>query len=369
MKKVLLLSFAFGLIITMMAAPRPALATGFGDSDPLAPPPSAEEILDEALGEETPILPGQATDDTTQVVKVTEETPFLGWGAMLIYENSLGLGTFVQGEQQRAQWDMLLGVRANLYLFQKYLRVQAGISMTQPIVENSDSGNTKANQFLIGDFSLGFSIPNLYTEPVTGIRFGASMGFGFPTSLASQHANRYLNWRTGVFVSKSFGPVRLLYQFGFTKNFHGSKSPKLDYEYLPDIARYPAIGVSTNFSFSNRLGVSVSFLEDFYASLDFSIFNSFKYDTEDDITCADVGLAEGCDLHSPYADPGSGRSDLTSMSLEVGWSPLRYLTVALGVATYQPPKTSDNSSFRFPLNFTDASANFTTFYLDIVGSY
>lgn len=365
MRKALLLSFLFLFGALSALAPAAASAAGFRDADLMGEPPTAEGILAEAVGS-TPVLPGGATDDTTAAVKVTEETPFLDWGAMVVYENSLGLGTFVAGEQQRAQWDMLLGLRANLYLFQKYLRVQAGLSMTQPVIENADSGRAHANEFLLGDFSLGFAIPNLYTEPVTGIRFGAATSFAFPTSLASQYANRYLGWNTSLFVSKSFGPVRLLYQFGFSKNFHGTKSPELDYEYVPSIQNYPAVGVSTDFSFSNHIGVSVSFLEDFYAGLDFFIFNSFKYDTEGDIDFTEDGTPVGT---SPNADPGRGRSDLTSMALEVGWSPLKYLTVALGVSTYQPPKTSDGTGFRFPLNFSDASANYTTIYLDVVGTY
>ena len=314
-------------------------------------------------------MPGGAADDTAQVIKVTKETPFVDWGATVVYENSLGLGTFVQGEQQRAQWDMLWAVRAKLYLFQRFLRIQAGMTLFQPVIDNVDSGTTENNQFTIGDFSLGFSIPNIYTEPVTGIRFGASTSFAFPTSLASQHAGRYVSWKTGLTVTKSFGPVGLMYQFGITKNFHDSKSPKLDYEYLPEIAHYPAVGVSTDFSIMNHLGVSVGFLENFYAGIDFFIMNNFKYDSEDDIGCADVGLASGCDLHSSFADPGRGRSDLTSIAIEVGWQPLKYLTVALGISTFQTPKTSDNTGFRFPLNFTDASANRTTIYLDLVGTY
>lgn len=369
-------------VLCLASAGGPALARGFDVADPFAPPPLAGDILSEAVGE-TPALPGIGSDETTKVLETTEDTPFASFAAMVIYENSIGIGTFVADDaQRRSKWDMMWSIRPGVYLFKKFLLVQARIDLNQPIIDNADAETTENNQFTITDTFITFLMPNIYTEPVTGIRFGAWFDFLFPTALESRHANKLLTIRPGVTIGRTFGPVDIAYQFRFSKNFHSSTNPELGYDPVTGGAPDPyagslgglrdfdnAVGVSSDFSIMNRLTVTYEFVKDFYAALDFVIFNSWSYDTASDIDCVALGLAAGCDLHSDYAQPGRGQSDLTSLTLEVGYAPLKYLTLALGVTTYQPPQRDDNSGFRFPLNFSDASRNFTTVYLDVIGTY
>ncbi len=334
----------------------------------LPPPPKANQILAKALGE-SPMLPG--TDEIrAEVLAEADETPFIWPGATVVYENSVGIGSFVpDSEQRRPAWDMLWSLRARLHLFWRKVTVQARIDLFQPVVANADATTTRNKQFTISDTILSIMAPSFYTEPVTKIRFGAWTDLLFPSSLQSRHAGLKTGWRLGAIVARAFGPVDVMYRFRFTKNFHGQASPKLRYRYLPGFDNYPAEGVNTDFGFLNQLSVIYSFLDDFYALADFAIINNFHYDATGDISCADVGLAAGCDLSSPYARDERGRVDMSALSFEVGYRPWRHITLALGVSTAQPPRTSDNTGFRWPLNFSEASANYTRMYFHVIGSY
>lgn len=384
MKKLSILLAVLGsAVLGIAVAAGTARASGvFALDDPLAPPPTADQIL-AAVGGETPALPGVGSDDTAVVLTRDDETPFAGFGAMLIYENSVGIGTFVADEyQRRPLWDMLWSIRAKVYLFHNLMFVQARLDLNQPIIDNADAETTHNNEFTISDTIVTVIAPSFYTEPVTGLRFGAWMDFLFPSSLQSRYADLLLGWRTGVQIGRTFGPVDIMYQFRFTKNFHSGTSPTLiDSRHGLGATTGTAYrnrgpggemgeGISTEFNLMNRLTVSVELPESLYISLDFVIFNSFDYDTASDDRIVDpiTGAVITLD-QSPHSHRGRGRSDLTSATLEFGWSPLRYLTVALGVTSYQPPVKDDNSGFRFPLNFTEASANFTTVYLDVIGTY
>ena len=359
--KVQLTVFVLGLVLAASSAS----AGIFADRDTFAPPPTAEEIL-ESVGVGSPPMYGVGSDETTTVTAGTADTPAVWFGATLIYENSVGIGTFVQDEDQRREyWEMLWSIRAKLYLLHKKLFIQARLDMIQPIIENADAETTENNQFTISDTILTIMAPAFYTEPVTGIRFGAWMDFLFPSSLEAQFSTRYVSWRTGILVGKTFeidaigGGIDLMYQFRFTKNFHEKKSPQAEKDYIT--GRRDAVGVSTDFGIMNRLSATLSFLKDFYFALDFIIYNNWHYDAASDIDAPSTGVG---------ARPGvRGRVDLTLATMEFGYSPLPYLTVALGVTSYQPAKTDDNGSIRPPFNFTDASRNFTTVYFDIIGTY
>lgn len=375
MRKVSLVIMVLGLVATA----GPASAGIFGDTEAFAPPPTAEQMLRNAGVEVgTPPLYGIGSDDTVTAAEEDASTPFVWFGGTLIYENSVGIGTFVADEdQRRSYWEMLWSLRAKLYLFHKKLFVQARIDLIQPIVDHADAETTENNQFTISDTILTIMSPAIYTEPVTGIRFGAWMDFLFPSSLEAQFTTRQLAWRTGVLIGKTFdidaigGGVDLQYQFRFTKNFHESKSPRSMQAYIP--GRTDAVGVSTDFGIMNRLIVTLSFLKDFYIGVDFIIYNNWHYDTAGEVGCPEdlAAIDPRCTLRpGTAASPGErGRVDLSLMTLEAGYSPLPYLTIALGVTTYQPAMKDDNSGLRAPLNFEDASRNFTTVYLDIIGTY
>jgi len=373
----------FLAVLGIAAAAGTARASGaFALDDPFAPPPTAEQIVADVLGE-TPALPGVGSDSTAEVQKTGDDTPFVDFGAVVIYENSLGIGTFVaDDDQRRAMWDMMWSLRPQLYLFHKMLLVQARIDLNQPIIDNADAETTHNNEFTISDTILTITAPAFYKEPVTGLRFGAWMDFVFPSSLQSRYADLLLGWRTGVQIGGTWGPVDVLYQFRFTKNFHSNATPTLPFsQYGPGATtgtgyrnRGPGgelgEGISTAFNLMNRLTVTVELPVNLYLALDFVIFNSFDYDLsdQDQITDPVTGAVISLD-QSQYAATGRGQSDLTQATLEFGWSPLKYLTVALGVSSYQPPFKDDNSGLRFPISFTEASANFTTVYLDVIGSY
>ena len=328
----------------------------------------------------TPPLFGVAGDEATTVARGDGEKPFLRVGGTLLYENSLGIGTFVADEYlRRPYWEMLWSLRAKLYLFHELLSIQARLDLVQPVIDNADAETNENNQFTVSDTFLTILAPAFYQEPVTGIRFGAWTDLVFPSSLESRFARLLVGWRLGVIVSRDFpiaairGSVDLTFQLRFTKNFHERKTPLSRGEYIESYRLRDAVGVSTDYGVMSRLTVTLTFLEDFYAALDFAVYNDWHYDTSGAVPCPEEleRIGQGCagSTSAPAARPGRGRVDLTLSSLELGYTPLPWLTIALGVTTYQPPFDDDNRGLRPPLNFQDASRNFTSLYLDVIGTY
>jgi hypothetical protein len=65
---------------------------------------------------------------------------------------------------------------------------------------------------------------------------------------------------------------------------------------------------------------------------------------------------------------GQTQRDTTYANIDVTYTITDYLSASLGTETFQPPKTADNKSFRFPF-FTPDANNFTSFYLALAGSF
>ncbi|GMV39276.1 MAG: hypothetical protein AMXMBFR64_09920 [Myxococcales bacterium] len=337
----------------------PAVDSGGADSGADAAPADAQVAVTDTVQEEaTPA--GEEAEEAKSVFPI---------GATIIYENSLGIGTFVPGEYNaRPQWDMLLSLRPFVRLTDN-MRLIARIDLIKSLIENADSANTTRGQTLLSDFTLTWSVSPIVSEPVTGLKLAGWVDLLAPTSLASQTQTRILTLRGGLGLSKSFDWLNLSYQFRFDYNFNRSKHPAFD---VANNAEPPCLGAktldsggavcgsrsNTQFQFMNRLTAEFVPVERLGITVDFIIYTAFGYEMPEDA------------FTSANAKPGIGQRDLTAGTFEVSYQVLDELGIALGTTTLQTPKTLDNEGFRFPFfDYRSTSDNLTSFYLDVVATF
>ena len=328
-------------------------------------------------GDEVELALADDVQPAAEVVAEEEESeakdePF-PVGGTIIYENAVGIGTFVGDElQRRPLWSMSLSMRPKFRLGDG-MSIIARLDISKDIIENADSTGTVKSQTLLSDTILTFSMAPIVEEPVTGIKLSGSFDLLLPTSLLSQYQSKILSTRLTLGLTKEFGWVNLYYQTRFGKNFHKYDHPVLSQPDGGIATCLPSAGgtlvdadvcapggvANSSFQFMNRGIVEFVPYEGLSITLDFIAYNDFTYDVNPDDA-----------LTNENAVAGRGQRDLTQGTFEVGYQVNPYLGVSLGTTTLQPPKTLDNEGFRFPFfDFRTASNNFTTVYLDLVGTF
>lgn len=227
-----------------------------------------------------------------------------------------------------------------------------------------------------GDISIAASQPNFYTIPGADISLTGSLSGSIPTSDFSRFSGLMTSIDGSLVAARSFGRLSLSYSFGVTKNFHRYTSVVFNPE------RYEAdalvrgtgaenisetlvaitTGVLPEWSVSNSLSASIRLPANFSTQVGFSLSDSFTYAT-DSITAED-------DLQSEFAEPGRGRSQAMSGRIGLGYRFLNRFSAGVSLSTGGPPKTADNSRFRFPFwDFQGGNLQYTSLSLSLSGSY
>jgi hypothetical protein len=289
---------------------------------------------------------------------------------MVIVDNSVGLGTFVQGVDQRASYTLTVDARAG-WKFDDHQMAWLRFPVSQQVVQNYDTPTTTPNQILIGDVEARYIYNNLVKLDDAGFAVTPYLYLAGGTSLSARYQSRLLSVRPGVRLSYKLGPANLYYEGRFTKNFHRYTSPTLDGGLGIAVARLggsedlagdvvAAGGVNSEFSLLNRITAVFSLPADLSLTFDFAYIQSWSYawDNDDDLTAAN-------------ADTGRNLNDISQAVIDVSWqSPVPNLIISSGVVTAQTPKTANNDGFRFPFfDFIAPNSNSTTFYLDAIASF
>ena len=333
---------------------------------------TAEPPADDASGEATA---GEAT--AGEAKKDDEEDGgLLGpFGVSIIYENSVGRGSMtLNGFDRRPYWNMLFSLKPSYTFKSLDLKLGLKFDFSFNVVENADSGNTVPNQVQPGDVKLTASWSPSFME-VKSIGLSATFGgaLSFPTSYYSQLTTKIL----GLHVNTSAGIEPLEWLSGelrvaVAKNFNQYTNAVLDTDSF-DVplltraggretiaqGRLALSSGATSHIVSWGTGVTFTFLEDFSATLDFEMVHAFSYQQ-----------IPKDHLSSPYAQDGTGQSDLMYGTIEFGWEIMEYLSLGLGTVTEQTPLTPDGTGARFPWwDTTNGSANRQVFYLDVIGSF
>ncbi len=321
-------------------------------------------------GTEPPAEAASETADVTTEAAAEEPKEDRPFGGSVTLSNSVGFGTFIPGEfTDRPAYDISITVAPH-YVIDDQQRLTASISVNQSVVTNVDSAVTRPNQALLSDLSLVYSYSKIIEEPVTGISVNGSLALSLPTSLASQYRTMFAAVAPTLSASWSWEWLSVSYALQFRKWLHEYDHPAVDLEGVvgapiclnrtsPDPDKcFPGGFANVSHRVGNTIGLGFRPMDGLSIGTTFIFYNSFAYDAhpeEDEFT-------------SENAVAGNTQRDTTYANIDVTYTITDYLAASVGTTTFQPPKTADNKSFRFPF-FTPDANNFTSFYLALAGSF
>ncbi len=354
----------------ILAVTVPVRAQGQPASEPAADAPAAA-VQPTVTETASPAAPEVAEAPPTSEAK---EEPFF-IGGTVIYENSLGRGTFLSaGPNQRPWWNMWFRLEP-FYRVHGVdgLRLALRFDFSVNVVENADSSNTRPNQLQPGDLKLIASWADIATWEPIGFGLSASVALSFPTSWASRLTTKVLGMSGGF--TTAIAPLDWLeihYRFGVTKNFNQYTHAVVDTDDFasPPVSRAGGAealaesllatgSAATSHLIDNELGATFTLFDVVSFGITWEMLHAFSY-----------GNYPLDKWSSPYATAGRGQTDIMIGTLEVGWEVFDYFSLALGTVVEQAPKSADNQDFRFPWwDTTNGASNRQLFYLDAIGSF
>ncbi|NUN12422.1 MAG: hypothetical protein HUU55_02165 [Myxococcales bacterium] len=337
-----------------------------------AVPEGIPDLTDEliiAQATDAPTTTATLSETATAAKIPNESSDPMPFGASVTLSNVVGWGTFVPGEfNKRPQYDVELGVSPH-YDFMPNLRLLLDMSISKSVITNADSSVSYAGQTLLSDLLLRLAYTGIVQEPVTGLKLNAAVDLIFPTSLSSQFATLYTVARASVGLSGKWGWFGASYSFRFAKYFHEFDHASLEKTGAQNIALcinrddadadrcFPGGNANPSFQFNNSLRLTAAPLEQLTFFVAFAVSNTFTYNVNPDD-----------EFTSPNAVPGRGQRDSMTGEFGVSYQVNDYLDLELSATTQQPPKTYDNSSFRFPF-FAATADNFTSISFDVTASF
>ena len=296
------------------------------------------------------------------------------FGGTVTFEQSLGLGTFVADTYARnPYYGMLLSLRPRYYINKKMM-LELNFSIQTEITSSYTTSTTKKHQFMPSDTYLTFRYSSLLKEKHTGITFSPYIRLGFPSSYESRFRDQYLSLAVAFDLADMLakGHLYLSYTFRFTKNFnkYTTATVSTNDDYPVAVARLKgneelganliATGLqNTSFSIRDSLLASWLINPQWTLTFVFGIINSFTYSSypKDKFAAA-------------AAKSGRGQNDYTFGVIDLTYQPWKHYGFSLGVSSYQPAKTADNKSFRFPFfDFSSEANNYTNFYFDVFATF
>jgi hypothetical protein len=381
------------------AKPEAPKAAEAQPEEPLADEPGEAKAAEAAEKVDVPENPKKVEEAAASTGVSSGETASLGasaevsakstkpWSVSGTLSQSLGQSIFVSDQQlDRAAYGyavVLVGSYEIMDLLEGKLAATARWSFDQNLtVTRLDSFNRLWNP---RDLALGVSGAGLYTEPTTGISFGAATSFTLPTSRQAIAADRVLTWTLNGSASKTFkelGPGNLTLSFSESFSaFAGPRKPTSSLAFCDSVSRHDSGTCysslrNPNVSFMHALAASYA-LGDLSFAFSFRIINTISHTLNggDAPTRIDAGNLQDVLIgSSQFADPNTLPFGTTTWStLSAAYSVTDALVVAGGLSTAQSPYfQSDNESktLRFPFwDFITPANNFTSFFLDVSYSY
>lgn len=233
-----------------------------------------------------------------------------------------------------------------------------------------------ARRCAAGDLSLSLAGEELVRDPWLNGQVHAALSTYLPTSPESRFNHTIVNIRASAGYSARFLDEHLSagLNFGVQKYLPSSRvrGPTVadagdqgsDFPLI--LARRSAIDdgavgsggrLNDNWAFSTSGYVGWQFLPELSATVSLGVYNYVRFSVPDDFL-ADPSL------------PLTGRSDVTSGSINIAYTPLEHFGLDFGVSSVQPALTADGKSLRFPFyDFISPSNNFTRWYLAVHLSY
>jgi len=326
-----------------------------------------------AAAQESETAPPAITEEERALQEAKEGKVRSPLGASLSVSQSIGGGTFVADPYvRRASYDVSLSM-SPYWRITPLMRLSAGLSVSQAIIENYSSNTTLRNRTLLSDLSLSLAHMQLFKIPGIGIGVSGSAGVSLPTSIQSQYRGLYFSSKAGLGMSRAVGPVYLAYRFSIFKNFNRYTSPIIDKAKVGEHVVYAHYagneqlttdlvsvgGNNTNFGIVNSLLASWNIGAGVSLAVMWAMNNAWAYNSRP--------LDE---YASEYAEDGVGQRDAQTGVVDISYQFSPNMSVSLGSATMVAPKTANNKDVIFPfLNFSNNYRNSTSVYMSLNGNF
>lgn len=388
-------------IVLICAGPRLGYAEDApsGDTGQTSPPSDAsaqnESSQPATVQPTTPSEESSKSTTETHAVKVTNATvrdlavgkADRSWGALAVLTHSIGSANFSSNDYVRGRNDYVTQTY-DLRAFKMWevlgKRVITGGRFIFDV--NLMEPNTNPDRRVVPyDARVYATLPNIYTEPTTGISFNGQVLAFLPTSYESINVSKRVFGLRGVAgARRSVGPVDFSYSLSYTHNYNTSKvavrtaqvarsnDPIRDRD-SNGVVHLGSGYANTQFDIVNFFGVNYNVTDNFSVSYSLAIQNIYKYN-----------MYENDALTGVNADGGRGRMDFLQPALQVSYAlssalgeaiqlPVN-LSLSAGIASWSPAQSADNKTIMWPLFYNTfgqnrAANNYGSVFVDLVGTY
>ena len=359
------------------------LSTAAHAQDDLAPADLDEDLEEvEELAEE---------DDEAAAEEDEEQKP---WSIGMSLRSVVGQGTFASpsndtewadhefvgdGSGAWNRWNLVYSISPSYQLGD--FNFGLNLSWVQWLTEAGGVGTTagsgganRAREFRFQDIT-----GDVGWKSYTSERFDATITPGLSVRLPGSASSQTDTFRAEIGGSVSirrnfFDDLTLIVGVSASRWFHEFTSPVLDIEtigvdnalYRPgegeDVApgRFSIGGYNLQYRVSPSLAASLTLPSDFSANISYGLHNYWTYS----------GPEEDDEFSSENMRAGRGFAQVTAASAGVSYTVNQWVSTSLSLTTIQPPKTTDNKSFRFPFwNFASPASNFSSVTFAVQGSY
>lgn len=303
------------------------------------------------------------------------------WSVNASYGLRIGQGTFVDPagsfEDKRGDGSNAFDRVSNFYSvggsysFSEF-SVSSGLSWSHQLAQGGGANRPGEIRFQDIGVNLGWNGMELGDS---GVRLSAGGGVSFPTSVFSRATSQILATGVNVGVSR-----RVFDRLSFNVGLNGGKTFHEYNQVVGDLSKagdgnilfrsggaeqlgqgIVALGDrNTEYSLGGSVGASVSLIDGMRLSANYGYSTFWTY----------AGVENDDEFRSPYGDSGRGRGDFVSTGVSLSYSFLDHFSANVSIRSGMPPKTSDQSSFRFPFwNFQGAASNMSALNFGLNASY
>ena len=297
------------------------------------------------------------------------------WGVNADIKFTLGLGAFTKDEHARK-------IRSR-FIF------DVGGFYTIPVIDVSVHAETGFNQWLSKgggsngkyefrwqDSNIGFTrnIWEYNNKPKEfSVSFDADLSFAIPTSKASWTTNLYTTITPTLSAGLKLGPLGFSYSITYGHNFHKYTSSTYDPSDVDILSRASGNellgkhdiamgGILNEIELVNKFAITYKFIKQLSLAVAFGFADFWTYSTKSN--------RENDEYVAKYAKVGRGHGQMSAGAIALSYTPIKYLTLTLGMESNQPWKTADQKTYRFPwFDTVSPSKNYTDFFFQIAGQY
>lgn len=317
----------------------------------------------------------QASKTADDAKKVEEADDDKCWGVNGTLGFDLGLGAFTKDKHARkirSRMTFEVGGYYTIPVIDVDVHAETGFSLWL----SEGGGSNGKHEFRWTDSNIGFSrniweYKNKRSE--FSLSFDADLSFTLPTSKVSWTSNLYTTIMPTVSVGIKFAQLRAGYSITYGHNFNKYTSMTYDPSEVDVLSRSTGNeilsshdiaegGILNEIELTNKFYLGYQFIKELGLNVGLGFADVWTYKTKSN--------RYNDEFVSQYAKVGRGHSQISAGSIALTYTPIKYLSLTLGVMSTQPWKTADQKNYRFPwFDTVSPSKNYTKFLFQVSAQY